>query len=178
MRSTSRVAWIVMAVVAVVALGIGVTVERPAQSTEERVSDLAESIRCPTCRSQSVAESEAPIAREIRGEISQRIEAGESDDEIRDFLASRYGQEVLLTPPASGIAGLVWVIPVVAVVAALVGLWFAFRRWREEPTVHASAADRELVESALHAGAGSAAPAGDEHADEHDDQSADAEGEA
>jgi cytochrome c-type biogenesis protein CcmH/NrfF len=61
------------------------------------------------------------------------------------------------------VAGLVWVIPVVAVVIAGVGLWFAFRRWREQPTVHASAADRALVEAALHhdGDAGDADAAGD-----------------
>jgi cytochrome c-type biogenesis protein CcmH len=139
-----------MALIAVVALAVGLLGDDGPRTTEERVTALSESVRCPTCRSQSVAESEAPIAREIRAEIGNRIESGESDDEIRDYLVSRYGQVILLTPPASGVAGLVWVIPVVAVVIAGVGLWLAFRRWREQPTVHASEADRELVEAALH----------------------------
>jgi cytochrome c-type biogenesis protein CcmH len=150
--SANPAAWVALVLVAVLALGVGLFVnEGGARNTEERTTDLAEGIKCPTCRSQSVAESEAPIAREIRAEIAQRIEAGESDDDIRDYFVSRYGQEVLLTPPASGVAGLVWVIPVVAVVAAGVGLWFAFRRWQDTPTVHASAADRDLVEAALQA---------------------------
>ena len=150
MRSSSRTAWIAMAVVAVLALGVGLLGDDEPRTTDERVTALSETVRCPTCRSQSVAESEAPIAREIRAEIDTRVEAGETDDEIRDFLVSRYGQEVLLTPPSSGLAGLVWVIPVVASVLAGVGLWLAFRRWRETPTVHASASDRELVDAALH----------------------------
>ena len=149
--SARRGAWVAMALVALLALGVGVFVnEQPARSTEERTSQLAERVKCPTCRSQSVSESEAPIAREIRAEIAQRIEAGESDEQIEDYLVSRYGQEVLLTPPASGVAGLVWVIPVVALVLAGVGLWFAFRRWRTAPVVHASDADRALVDAALH----------------------------
>lgn len=150
--SANPAAWVALVLVGVLALGVGLFVnEGEARNTEERTTDLAEGIKCPTCRSQSVAESEAPIAREIRAEIAQRIEAGESDDQIRDFFVSRYGQEVLLTPPASGVAGLVWVIPVVAVVLAGVGLWFVFRRWQEAPTVHASADDRDLVEAALQA---------------------------
>jgi cytochrome c-type biogenesis protein CcmH len=149
--SSQKGAWVALVVVGLLALGIGLFVnEGSARTTEERTTNLAESVKCPTCRSQSVAESEAPIAREIRADIANRLEAGESDDDIRDYLVSRYGQEILLTPPSSGVAGLVWVIPVVAVVLAGVGLWFAFRRWQEAPTVHASSADRDLVEAALH----------------------------
>ncbi|OWY61191.1 hypothetical protein B7486_65105, partial [cyanobacterium TDX16] len=140
--SSQRLAWVALVVVAVLAIGVGLFVnEGSVRTTEERTTNLAESVKCPTCRSQSVAESEAPIAREIRAEIAQRIEAGESDDQIRDYLVSRYGQEVLLTPPSSGIAGLVWVIPVVAVVVAGLGLWLVFQRWQDTPAVHASAAD-------------------------------------
>ena len=111
----------------------GPATRRLARTTEERVHDLASATRCPTCRSQSVAESGAPIAREIRTDIARRVEAGESDDQIRDFLVGRFGQDVLLTPPASGVAGLVWVIPVVAVVLAAAGLAVAFWRWRARP---------------------------------------------
>jgi cytochrome c-type biogenesis protein CcmH len=150
--SSQRLAWVALVVVALLAIGVGLFVnEGSARTTEERTTNLAEGVKCPTCRSQSVAESEAPIAREIRAEIAQRIEAGESDDQIRDYLVSRYGQEVLLTPPSSGIAGLVWVIPVVAVVIAGVGLWLVFQRWQDTPSVHASAADRDLVDAAMHA---------------------------
>jgi cytochrome c-type biogenesis protein CcmH len=138
-----------MGLIAVAALFVGLTGDDGPRTTEERASALSETVRCPTCQSQSVAESEAPVAREIRADIADRIEAGETDDEIRDYLVSRYSQEVLLTPPASGIAGLVWVIPVVAVAGALIVLVFAFRRWRDQPTVHATDADRELVEAAL-----------------------------
>ena len=78
--SSKRGSWVAMVVVALLALGVGLFVnEAPARSTEERTTDLAESVKCPTCRSQSVAESEAPIAREIRGEIADRIEAGVND---------------------------------------------------------------------------------------------------
>ena len=76
---------------------------------------MAETLKCPTCRSQSVADSEAPSAKAIRAEIARRLEAGESEDEIRDYLVSRFGEEILLTPSSSGVTGLVWVLPVVAV---------------------------------------------------------------
>jgi len=141
--------WGLMAVVLVVALAVGLRPDGSPRTTEERVHDLASTTRCPTCRSQSVAESDAPIAREIRADIARRVEAGESDGEIRDFLVGRFGQDVLLTPPASGVAGLVWVIPVVAVVLAAVGLAAGFRRWRARAPTEATDADRALVDRAL-----------------------------
>jgi len=149
MKASNRWAWVAMGAVVLVALVIGLANGSGPRTTEDRVTALSETIRCPTCRSQSVAESEAPVAREIRADIADRIEAGESDDDIRDYLVSRYGQEVLLTPPASGVAGLVWVIPVVAVVAAGAALVAVFRRWRSTAPVHATEDDRALVEAAL-----------------------------
>ena len=75
---------------------------------------------------------------------------GHTDDEILNFFADRYGQEVLLNPPSTGVGGLVWVIPVVAVVAAVVGLVLTFRRWRRERgDAHASPDDERRVAVAL-----------------------------
>jgi cytochrome c-type biogenesis protein CcmH len=68
----------------------------------------------------------------VREEIAERIEAGESDSEIRSYFASRFGDEILLTPPADGVGSLVWVLPVVVTVLAAGGLTWAFVRWRRE----------------------------------------------
>jgi cytochrome c-type biogenesis protein CcmH len=119
-----------MALAVVVALAIGVVDQRDDRSTEERMQDIAATIRCPQCRSQSAADSDASTAQAVRVEITERIDEGQSDDEIRDYFASTYGEEILLTPPASGVGSLVWIVPVVALVAGAGGLWVAFRRWR------------------------------------------------
>jgi cytochrome c-type biogenesis protein CcmH/NrfF len=60
-----------------------------------------------------------------------------------------WGESILLTPDSSGVGGLVWVLPVVALVLALAGVGYVFWRWRGMAPVHASDADRELVDSAL-----------------------------
>lgn len=112
----------------VVALGVGVT-DRGDRSDADRALTIAKSVRCPTCRGQSVAESEAPIAVFLRNDIERRIHEGEHDGEIRAALVERYGPEVLLTPPSRGIASLVWVIPVAAVTVSGAGVVVAFRRW-------------------------------------------------
>lgn len=120
----------VMAVVAVVALAVGTLDEGSARAPEERMLDVAATIRCPQCGGQSAANSDASAARAIRAEITERIDAGESDDEIRDYFADSFGDDLLLTPPASGVGALVWIIPVVVTVIGGVGLAFAFRRWK------------------------------------------------
>jgi cytochrome c-type biogenesis protein CcmH/NrfF len=122
--------WAALLVVVAVALGVG-TFDRGggARSDEERAQSLAEGFRCPTCRGQSVADSDAPAAQAIRQQIERQVEEGRTDAQIRDYVLSRYPRSELV-PPRSGLAGLVWVLPVAAVVVAACALAVAFRRWR------------------------------------------------
>ncbi len=149
-----RASWLAMGVF----LGIGLIVAAsgsPGPATQaERVEALTRTIKCPQCPGQSVAESDVAVAREMRVDIAERVEAGESDDEIRDYYLSRYGQEVLLNPPRSGLAGLVWVLPVAAFIVAIVALVVTFRRWAARGALEASDADRALVADALAHGGG------------------------
>jgi cytochrome c-type biogenesis protein CcmH/NrfF len=90
----------------------------------------------------------APAAQAIRTEIRRRIDAGQSRREIEAYLEGRYGSDILLTPPSSGIGGLVWVLPVVAIVGAAAGLGVALRRWSRRSLEHPTDEDRALVERA------------------------------
>jgi len=143
-----RWSWLVMGLVLAGALVIGLQPDDTARTPEERVFDVASGYKCPTCRSQSVADSEAPSAKAIKAEIARRLEAGQSEQEIRDYLVAQFGEEVVLTPSSSGVTGLVWVIPVVAVALAAAGLGLAFRRWRRRPSVTVSDDDRRRVAAA------------------------------
>jgi cytochrome c-type biogenesis protein CcmH/NrfF len=143
-----RWSWLVIgALVLVSLLRAGVSDGSP-RTDEERVRDIAATIKCPTCRSQSVAGSDSAAARAIRGEIARRVDDGESADEIREAIAATYGDDVLLTPGRSGLEGAVWVLPVVALVLGLAGVSAAFARWRRAPIVAVTDADRSLVEQA------------------------------
>jgi cytochrome c-type biogenesis protein CcmH len=125
----------------------------PAARTEAITGDL----RCPVCQGLSVADSHTPTADAIREDVRRRVEAGESDREIRAAYVARYSEEILLRPETSGVAALVWLLPVGALLLAVGGLAFAFRRWRREPTLAATDEDRALVDAALadqHGGAG------------------------
>jgi len=119
------------------------------QSDGQRAHDIATEIRCPTCRGLSAADSDAPAAQAIRDDILRRVQAGQTAGEIRGYLVSRYGAEILLRPERRGVAGLVWLLPVIALGAAVVGMILAFRRWRARPHVTVSADDQALVDEAL-----------------------------
>lgn len=139
--------WVLMAIVGGAFLILGATTDGGPKSDGERVSQLASTIRCPQCRGQSVFDSNVAIAREIRGDISTRIAAGETDDEIRQVYIERYGRSIVLTPDSGGFTGLVWIVPVVATGLALAAVALAFQRWRAEAAalVAATDDDHELV---------------------------------
>ena len=138
-----------MGIIVVVAIGLGASTPPRSGVSDERLFAIAGRIKCLQCVGESVAASQASLAVQFRDEIRDRMQAGDTDDEILDFFAQRYGQEVLLTPPSSGIGGLVWVIPVVAVAGAVLLLAGTFARWRRErEDRHATDADVALVESA------------------------------
>ena len=139
------VPWLAMGVILVVALMVGVADSDGPRTDGERVRAIAASIKCPTCRSQSVLDSDAPASEAAREEIARQVGAGRTDAEIRAWFVSRYGEEILLTPPRSGVAGLVWVLPVAGLVLSLAGLVAAFRRWRAGGIVHATDEDEVLV---------------------------------
>jgi cytochrome c-type biogenesis protein CcmH len=139
-----------MASILVVALAFAAGREPGPQTVDDRVNAIAETIKCPTCQGESVADSNAPSSREIRSDIAQRVAEGQSGDEIRNYYAESFGPEYLLTPASSGVASLVWVLPVVAMGAGAAGLYLAFRRWRTSPTRSATDDDRALVAEARH----------------------------
>lgn len=150
MRTLSRQRWPWLVLVALLAGGLAVAAagDRGPQTTAERARALAEGIKCPTCQGQSVADSDATAARTIRTEIGRRLEQGQSDEEIRDYILSLY-PDSSLTPPPSGVGGLVWFLPVAAFVGAVGGLVAVFRSWRAPPDREVSDEDRALVEEAL-----------------------------
>jgi cytochrome c-type biogenesis protein CcmH len=113
------------------------------------VEAIARTLKCPVCRSQSVADSDSASARAIRLAIAEGVEDGQSAADIRAGIAASFGDDVQLIPPASGFAGLVWFLPVAGLIVALAAVSAAFARWRRTPAGHASDEDRALVDQAL-----------------------------
>jgi cytochrome c-type biogenesis protein CcmH len=140
--------WLALLVVVVGSLAIGAKSGGGRETTAHRVERVARGVRCPTCRDLSAAESDAAAAKAVRLAIRRDVLAGKSDGDIRAALASRYGRDILLTPDSRGVIGLVWVVPVAAVIITLGVLALAFRRWRPAG-LHPSSADQALVNQAL-----------------------------
>jgi cytochrome c-type biogenesis protein CcmH len=147
-RLRRRAAWVVLGVVVAVSLVIGGR-SATTQTSTQKAASIASEVRCPTCEGQSAEVSDAPAAIAVRKFILQQVQAGQGRGRIEQELKDRYGSDILLRPPASGIAGLVWVLPVVALVVAIAGLAVAFHRWRSLGEAPVSDADRERVAEAL-----------------------------
>ena len=96
---------------------------------DQRVFEIARQLRCPVCVSESVADSNARVSIEMREVIQQQLEEGRSEAEILAFFQNRYGDWILLEPPRRGVHLVVWLLPVIAVVLAAVGLGMYVRRW-------------------------------------------------
>jgi cytochrome c-type biogenesis protein CcmH len=143
------VSWALAVGVLVAALVAGSLREAPPASQQERVYQIAATLSCPQCDGQSVAESDAAVARQIRIRIAEGLEAGLDADRIQAEIAAGYDQDIRLNPSASGVTGLVWALPVMLGVFATGGLVLAFRRWSNQGTNLATDQDRELVAAAL-----------------------------
>ena len=149
MKSRWRaIGWVGALTVVVAALSIATLSHRDQPSNAERSLGLAEQFACPVCEGQSVAQSDAPAAKAIRAEIAKRIDQGQTDPQITDFLIGNFNESISLKPRATGVVGLVWITPVVAFVTAVAGLIVVFRRWHLAEVAAASDADRLLVERA------------------------------
>ncbi len=118
---------------------------------EQRARDLSYQIRCVVCQSQSIAESDADIARDMRGLIREQIAAGKSDQEIRDYLVARYGDFVLFAPPFKASTYVLWLGPFALLIVGLGGILVYFRRRAAAPAAGAplSAAEQRRVAELL-----------------------------
>jgi cytochrome c-type biogenesis protein CcmH len=95
---------------------------------EARLKTLAVELRCLVCQNQTLADSHAPLAEDLRREVREMIAKGMSDREIIDFLVQRYGDFVLYRPPWKASTTLLWLGPFLLLIAGATGLVFALRR--------------------------------------------------
>ena len=126
---THHLIWVLFLSVAALSLTFSVVSESPPLTNSERVSSLAADFACPVCAGQSLAESDVPVAKTIRATISTMVDGGSSDEDIRNFLVSKFGEDIDYNPNGDGLTGLVWVIPVTAGIAALFGTVLILFSW-------------------------------------------------
>jgi cytochrome c-type biogenesis protein CcmH len=113
---------------------------------EARARALSAQLRCLVCQNESIDESDADLARDIRLLIRRRIVAGESNQEIRSFLVSRYGDFILLKPPFELSTLLLWFSAPLAFLAGAIGMWAAMRRRPAPPAPLSAEEERRLAQ--------------------------------
>lgn len=118
---------------------------------ERQMLDIAHDLRCAVCQNQPVSESNADLARDMRKAIREQLEAGKSREEIVDYFVARYGDYVLMKPPAERAGLLLWIAPPLVLVALALSGWLFLRRRTGTPAAAApklSAADKARVRAA------------------------------
>lgn len=95
---------------------------------ESRAEKLGKELRCLVCQSESIEDSNADLAKDLRVIVRERIQSGESDEQVKKFVVDRYGDYVLLKPPFKAATLVLWVGPFVLFVLGLVAVWAFYRR--------------------------------------------------
>lgn len=108
---------------------------------EARVMALAAELRCPVCQNQTIAESDADLAKDLRGQIREQLQRGQSESEVVAYMTARYGDFVLWRPPFKATTLLLWLGPLLLVAMALIGLFYRLAREREGGEVELSEAE-------------------------------------
>lgn len=108
---------------------------------EGRARDISAGLRCLVCQNQSIDDSAAPLARDLRLLVRDRLEAGDSDMEVRDYLVGRYGNFILLKPPFDMSTLFLWMTPLIVLAA---GAMVAIRRFRLTAAAEELSGDEEV----------------------------------
>ena len=110
---------------------------------EERARDLSKELRCVVCQNEAIDTSNAGMARDMRVLLRERLVAGDSDDEVRDFFVARYGDYVLMNPPIKASTYVLWFGPAVVLLLAAAFVWRAALRRKTTATPAAALSPEE-----------------------------------
>ena len=117
-------------------------------TVEERAARLEHELRCLVCQNQTIAESNAPLAQDLRRQVREQMEKGASDRDVIDYMVARYGDFVLYRPPFKATTVALWVGPFVLLALGALAAWRRVAR-RRAPPVELSAAERERAHKLL-----------------------------
>jgi cytochrome c-type biogenesis protein CcmH len=130
----------------------GVTLEAfkfDSKAEEQHFKDLIEELRCLVCQNQSLADSDAELAHDLRAEVYDMIQAGKDDEEIVTFLVARYGDFVLYNPPVKPGTWLIWFGPFVLLLIAAIVLMRALRRQKNIQATEITSEERARLDAIL-----------------------------
>jgi cytochrome c-type biogenesis protein CcmH len=122
-----------MVLASLLASGLALAVGRPSEmlpdpAAEARAQEIGRELRCMVCQNQSIEDSEADLARDLRRLVRERVAAGESNDAVREYVHARYGDFVLLRPPFNWVTAPLWAIPILVLAGGALTLVLMRRR--------------------------------------------------
>ena len=117
----------------------------PDPAQEERARVIGRDLRCMVCQNQSIEDSDADLARQLRLIVREQVASGRSDAEVREYLHARYGDFVLLKPPLNAATLLLWGMPVIALLGGLGAVLLMRRRPAEAPAALSAAEQARLA---------------------------------
>ena len=101
---------------------------------DQKVREIAKTLRCTVCQTENIWESGAPLAHQMREAVRERVRQGQSTEEIRAYFHSRYGDYIMMEPPKQGINWLIWVAPFLLLFGGGVLLWREVKGWVTKTT--------------------------------------------
>ena len=125
--------------IVVILLGFFIAITGPALAQDpepnyDRINDIAENLNCPTCVGINLADCRTLTCEQWRDKINELVDEGYTNQEVLDYFSTQYGTQVLQEPPRSGFTLILWVLPVIALVAGGAWLIYTMRGWsRQEP---------------------------------------------
>ena len=105
----------------------------PDPAQEARAREIGRELRCLVCQNESIEDSNADLARDLRLLVRERIRAGDTNDQVIGFLRARYGDFVLLRPPLTAATAALWFSPVLVLAGGVLTIWLIRRRGRTAP---------------------------------------------
>ena len=132
------------------AFGQAAEVAKPDPAIEARLKALAEELRCLVCQNQTIADSNAPLALDLRNQIRTQVAQGRTDDQIRTYMVERYGDFVLYRPPLKATTLVLWIGPALMILGGLATFFIIVRRRRAAPaSAPPPGGDRRRIEALL-----------------------------
>jgi cytochrome c-type biogenesis protein CcmH len=147
----SRCAWLGFSVLGLLLVGtLSLRAVEPKEMLadpvlEERARALSKELRCMVCQNQSIDDSEAPLAHDLRVLVRERLVAGDSDSQVINFMVARYGEFVLLRPPLAWHTVALWGLPPAALLVGMAAM--AFVVWRRRSAAPAGPVDLTAAEA-------------------------------
>ncbi len=129
MKKPAFIIIILLAPIIIMLSSFGCTAAKPVLTLDEQAGEIYRSLMCPLCPGQTIDQSQSKLSAQMRSLVREKLEQGESREEILQFFVERYGETVLAAPVKSGFNLIVWVIPILVIFAGGILLWVIIRRW-------------------------------------------------